>query len=256
MPITSDLKLALDRAQFWRACGIGEPLDWQKRALSSEARMQLYNCARQTGKSQVAAVLAVWTVLYKPNTLVLMVSRTLDHSGELFKLAMRAYNNVGREQVSAASETALSLTLSNGSRIVARPAANEGSARGYTADLLIVDEASRVSDDLYAASTPVLARTGGRIVALSTPFGARGWWYEAWRAHEEPWDRYRVTADDLPEEWYQPNKTEYLAGEKRRVGQWWHRQEFYAEFLDPVDQFFSTELIESMISSEVEPLRL
>ena len=32
---------------------------------------------------------------------------------------------------------------------------------------------------------------GGRLVALSTPFGTRGWWYQAWRS-EEAWQRYEV----------------------------------------------------------------
>jgi hypothetical protein len=87
--LRDDLRLALDRGAFWCAAGIGEPLPWQERALVSEAPMQLYNCARQSGKSQVAAVLAVHKVLYTPETLVLMVSRTLDHSGELFKRALK-----------------------------------------------------------------------------------------------------------------------------------------------------------------------
>ncbi len=117
-----ELRLGLDRLAFWREAGIGEPLPWQERALASSDPMQLYLCARQSGKSQVAAALAVHTVLYSPGSLVLMVSRTLDHSGELFKRALKIFRDVGRP-VQATSETALSLALENGSRIVGRPGA-------------------------------------------------------------------------------------------------------------------------------------
>lgn len=49
--------------------------------------------------------------------------------------------------------------------------------RGYSAAALIVlDEAARVPDDLYSAVTPTLATSGGRIIAMSTLFGRRGWW--------------------------------------------------------------------------------
>jgi len=248
--LEADLRLALDRVAFWREAGIGEPLPWQERALVSEAPMQLYNCARQSGKSQVAAALAVHKALYTPETLVLVVSRTLDHSGELFKRALKIYRDVGRP-IQATSETALSLMLENGSRIVARPGASDVSVRGYTADLLLVDEAARVSNDLYVSATPILARTGGRIVALSTPFGSRGWWYEEWRS-EEGWDRYRITADDLPEDWYKPDKATFLSRERRRLGEWWFRQEFYAEFLEGQTQGFRREDIEAAFSEELE----
>jgi len=248
--LEADLRLALDRVAFWREADIGEPLPWQERALVSEAPMQLYNCARQSGKSQVAAALAVHKVLYTPEALVLMVSRTLDHSGELFKRALKIYRDVGRP-VEATSETALSLTLENGSRIVARPGASDVSVRSYTADLLLIDEAARVANDLYVSATPILARTGGRIVALSSPFGNRGWFYEEWRSNE-PWDRYRITADDLPEDWYKPDKATFLSRERRRLGEWWFRQEFYAEFLEGQTQGFRREDIEAAFSEELE----
>jgi hypothetical protein len=248
--LLDDLELALDRVAFWEAAGIGEPLPWQERALVSEAPMQLYNCARQSGKSLVAAALAVHKVLYTPDTLVLMVSRTLDHSGELFKRALKLYRDVGRP-LRATSETALSLALENGSRIVARPGASDVSVRSYTADLLLIDEAARVSDELYVSATPILARTGGRVIALSTPFGTRGWWYEAWHS-DEGWERYRVTADDLPDDWYKPSKATFLAREKRRMGEWWHRQEYYAEFMDAQSQLFTREDVQSMFDADIE----
>lgn len=63
--------------------------------------------------------------------------------------------------------------------------------------LLLADEASRIPDALYHAVTPMLAVSGGRLIALSTPYGQRGWWHEAWTAGEG-WERIKITARDCP----------------------------------------------------------
>jgi hypothetical protein len=72
--------------------------------------------------------------------------------------------------------------LTNGSRIVSLPAGEE-TIRGFSAvSLLVIDEAARVSDDLYFAVRPMLATSGGSLVALSTPLGQRGFFFEAWES--------------------------------------------------------------------------
>ena len=58
-------------------------------------------------------------------------------------------------------------------------------------DLLILDEASRVPDDLYRSVRPMLAVSRGRLLALSTPFGQRGWFYEEWIG-AGPWQRIHI----------------------------------------------------------------
>ena len=59
----------------------------------------------------------------------------------------------------------MSLALPNGSRIVGLPG-NEATVRGFSAvSLLLVDEAARVSDDLYLAIRPMLAVSDGDAVA-------------------------------------------------------------------------------------------
>jgi hypothetical protein len=110
--------------------------------------------------------------------LVLLLSPTLRQSGELFKdKVRRLYNALGRP-VRCVQETQLTMELTNGSRIVALPG-EEGTIRGYSGVLLLVcDEAARIPDALYFSVRPMLAVSGGLLVALSTPFGRRGWFYE------------------------------------------------------------------------------
>lgn len=100
---------------------------------------------------------------------------------------------LGDATVDLPTDNALSLETATGSRIVSLPG-NEGTVRGFSGvHLLIVDEASRVPDALYRAIRPMLATASGRLVTLSTPFGKRGWWHEAWRS-EDDWERYEVPA--------------------------------------------------------------
>ena len=198
MGVATDLALALDPVQLASATLGMDPDPWQRRVLRSTAPRILLNASRQSGKSTTVGILATHTALYEADSLVLLLSPTLRQSAELFKKCLAVYRTV-QPPVPSESETALTLTLENGSRIVSLPG-QEANVRGYSGvRLLIVDEASRVPNDLYASARPMLAVSGGRLLALSTPFGTRGWWYEAWVSGDsEPWERYEVPATQVP----------------------------------------------------------
>jgi hypothetical protein len=195
----------------------------------------------------MAAVLAVWTALYHSGALVLLLSPSLRQSAELFKRCLGIYRAVSRP-IGAESESALYLTLDNRSRIVSLPG-KDATVRGFSGvDLLVIDEAARVPDELYLAVRPMLAVSSGRLIALSTPFGRRGWWYEAWRA-EETWERYEVPASACPR--IPPT---FLEEERRTLGAWWYGQEYCCEFVEALGSVFSTVSIEGAFTSEVTPL--
>jgi hypothetical protein len=243
-----DLALALDRAAFAEHLGV-VPDDWQARLLRSDSKRVLLNCCRQSGKSTMAALLAVHTALYEPGSLTLLLSPTLRQSQELFKKCLAFYREAGRP-VGASSETALTLTLESGSRIVSLPG-QEHTVRGYSGvALLAIDEAARVPEDLYASVRPMLAVSAGRLLALSTPFGTRGWWYEAWRG-PEPWGRYEIPATQCPR-----ISPRFLEEERRTLGPWWYEQEYECKFLDAETQAFRREDIDRTFSEEVQPWRL
>jgi hypothetical protein len=238
-----DLAVALDPTLLMRLLGI-EPDPWQAEVLRSTSQRILLNCCRQSGKSTVTSVLAMHTALYQPGALVLLLSPTLRQSQELFRKCLSVYRLVASD-VPPESETRLTLELGNGSRIVSLPG-KESTVRGFSGvTLLVVDEAARVPDELYYSVRPMLAVSNGRLVALSTPFGTRGWWYEAWRS-SEPWERYTITAEQCPR-----ISPEFLAEERRTLGEWWFRQEYLCEFLDAQTQAFSRDMIDRAFS-EVE----
>jgi hypothetical protein len=242
--LAQDLLLGLDPVEMARAGGL-DPDRWQVRFLRSLAPRVLLNCSRQAGKSTMAATLAVHTVLYQPSSLVLLLSPSLRQSQELFKKALAAYRQMDGP-VPSRTESALRLELENGSRIVSLPG-KQDTVRGFSGvRLLVVDEASRVPGDLYFSIRPMLAVSGGRLLALSTPFGTRGWWYEAWRS-TEPWERYEVPATQCPR-----ITRAFLEEEKRAMGEWWFAQEYECQFLDAETQPFGREDIERAFEEEVE----
>jgi hypothetical protein len=89
---------------------------------------------------------------------------------------------------------------------------------------------------------------GGRLIALSTPAGKRGWFYDAWTGAEN-WARVRVTAEDCPR-----ISKEFLAEELRELGKQRFTEEYGLEFLDPDESVFSTAIIDQAFSNEVKPL--
>src|SRR5262249_4402408 len=135
-----------------------------------------------------------------------------------------------------------------GSRVIGLPA-SDGTVRGYSAvSLLIMDEASRVPDALYRAVRPMLAVSRGRLVAMTTPFGKRGWFFEEWESKSR-WERIQVTADQCGR-----IDPAFLAEERQALGPRWFRQEYGCSFEDVVDAVFAYADIEAALAGPVAPL--
>jgi Terminase large subunit, T4likevirus-type, N-terminal len=244
--LRDDLRLALDRVRFARDLGV-EPDDWQRDLLRSTSDRVLLNCSRQSGKSTMAAVIALHRALYHPGSLILCLAPALRQSQELFGKIAGFYRDLGRP-VPPKGERKLSLELENSSRIITLPG-TEKTIRGFSgAALLIVDEAARVDDTLYYAIRPMLAVSGGRLMMLSTPYGKRGVFYEEW-SEGEGWERYEIPATECPR-----ISEEFLEEERRALPTRIYRQEYFNSFEETDDQMFSFEDVQAAMSDEVTPL--
>jgi hypothetical protein len=216
------LALLLDPTHILRAQGMAAD-PWQHDLLLAQEPYLLLNCSRQAGKSTTVAALAMHQLLVKRRALVLLVAPSERQSQELFRKVMNAYQALG-QPVPAVKANQHELELETGSRLVALPA-REGTVRSYSGvDLLIVDEASRVPDDLYRSVRPMLAVSRGRLVALSTPFGQRGWFYHEWIG-QGPWRRIHIPWTECPR-----ITPEFIADEVRSLGQAWVDQEYCGLF--------------------------
>jgi len=125
------------------------------------------------GKSTAAGVLALHEALVSPGALVLILAPAERQAKELFSKVATAYQFLGHI-IPADSYRRMGMELANGSRIKALPG-SERTIRGFSGvDLLLVDEASRVTDELYYAVRPMLAVSGGHLMMLTTPYGGVG----------------------------------------------------------------------------------
>jgi len=244
--LRDDLRLALDRSAFARALGL-DPDPWQEDLLGSSSDRVLLNCSRQSGKSTISAIIALHRALYHPGSLVLALAPALRQSQELFGKVAGFYRDLGRP-VAPRGERKLSLELDNDSRIITLPG-SEKTIRGFSGvSLLVVDEAARVDDQLYFATRPMLAVSGGALMLLSTPYGKRGIFFEEWTGGHG-WDRYKVPARECPR-----ISEEFLEEERRALPSWVYRQEYETSFEETEDQVFTAEMIDGAISPDVTPL--
>jgi hypothetical protein len=230
------------------AAHAGFTLDaWQRNVLLSNAHQIILLVTRQGGKSTVSSIRALHRALYTPSSLVLLLAPSYRQSKELFRKVKDALAALPFP-APLASESALELEFTNGSRIVALPG-KEQTVRGFSGvSLLIVDEASRVPDELYQAVRPMLAVSGGDIVLLSTPFGKRGFFFHEWAEGGARWHRTKVTARDctrIPRVW--------LEEERMQIGDFWFEQEYLCEFKDDVSAVFRYEDIQNAIVDTIEP---
>jgi Terminase large subunit, T4likevirus-type, N-terminal len=223
------------------------PDAWQREVLQSKQSRLLMLATRQAGKSTVAAALALHTALVKPCSPVLILSPSTRQSGELFRKVLDLFNGLGRP-MAVVAESALRVEFANRSRVLSLPS-TEATVRCFSGvSLLVIDEAARVPDALYFAVRPMLAVSKGRMVALSTPFGKRGWFHDEWHS-EGAWQRVKITASQCSR--IEPS---FLQEERRSLGERWYRQEYECSFEDVVDSVFAYSDIQAALSDDVKPL--
>ena len=217
------LSFALDPCRIMDA--MGKPADpWQRQVLMTN-RSFILNCTRQSGKSTVAGTLAAHKAVFKPESLTVIVSKSQRQAGETFRKALNAYYAMGAP-VEMRNLSTLYLELENDSRIISLPG-KEGTIRGYSAvDLLLIDEASRVPEDIYKAVRPMLAISKGQLGIMSTPLGARGFFWKEWVDDQNDFLKIKVSADDCPR-FDEP----FLKAELRSLGESMFRQEYYNSFV-------------------------
>lgn len=225
-----------------------QPDQRQMAVLRSTARRGILNCTRQWGKSTLGAAMAAHRVWTRAGSLVLIASRTERQSNELLMKASGMLGRLGLPQHRSWSSKA-PLLLPNGSRIVALPGV-EASIRSYSAvSLLLIDEASRVEEEMYMALRPMLAVSNGDLWLLSTPWGKSGFFYEAWEHGGDEWFRMSVPATECPR-----IPKEFLEEERRAMGATWFDQEYCCGFVDNGTSVFARDVVEAALDDSVEPL--
>jgi hypothetical protein len=243
--LAADFRRALDPIAIAADLGI-TPDPWQRELLDDPPKRVLMNCGRQVGKSTISALVALHAAIYEAPALVLLVSPSLRQSVELYR-KLHGYWELLPGHPKATYETLSRLELANGSRILSLPG-SERTVRGLAAvDLIILDEAARVEDALLAAIRPMMATSGGRLFALTTPAGRQGWFYEQW-LHGVGWHRVQVKSTECSR-----ITPEFLEEERRTLGPMIFSQEYECVFHDATTAVFLTALVENAFVSDFQP---
>ena len=242
---------ACDPVQVFTRSGL-TPDKWQASVLRNRARRVLLLASRQSGKTQTTAAAAVWEALFAPS-LTLLFSPSLRQSSELLRRVKSLYAPF-ETGFPIRRESVLMMELQNGSRILSLPA-DEATTRGYAAaNLVVIDEAARVSEELYYSVRPMLATTRGRLVVLSTPNGKRGWFYDEF-TKGTGWEKTKIPASLCPR-----ISPAHLQEERETLGETYFKQEYECEFLevesvrDLASAPFSADVLDRIFSTDVKPL--
>jgi hypothetical protein len=245
--ICQDLIRALDPVEFSRYIGI-IPDDWQAEVLRYEGKRLLLNCSRQSGKSTTTATKALHTGIYRPKSLILLVSPSLRQSQELFRKVKEGYEVMETRPI-LLEDNRLSMVLENGSRIISLPS-NQATVRGFSGvNLILEDESAQVDDEFYKAIMPMLIINNGTFIAMTTPYGKRGHFFHEWQDGGEDWKRIEIPATKCPR-----ISPEELERQRRSLGSMFFRQEFCCEFVETVDTIFNYDTVREAFDDNVKPL--
>ncbi len=235
-----------DIATFAAQC-TGVPLWPHQLALAtSTARVRCVASGRQSGKTFALAMMATHAGFAEPGRHVLIISAGDEASKDLLAQCSELTQApiLAGSVVDAQSH---SITLSNGSTIRSVPA-SEKAIRGKAVDILLVDEACYVSEEVWAACRyTVIARPGSKIIMSSTPYGRKDRFFSlAYRAGLRGEDGYASfhwpsTASPLVD-------AELLAMWAASSADREFRREVLAEWTDSAGQYFTDDEIEAALS--------
>lgn len=220
---------------------------WQSLMARSETLYQLANIHRQGGKDLWAAVKALHKAISVLGSLSVIAAPTLRQASESVRVVRSLLSALRLPDV--ARNTALTVELANGSRILALPGTM--TVRGYTAHLVIVNEAAFVDDALIDALRPMVSTTSGELVMMSTPHGRRGAFFDAWENGGDAWERTEVPATACPR-----ISPEFLAAERAAVHPLVYAAEWECQFTDLTSSFFTAADVARIFDTDVPSLEL
>jgi hypothetical protein len=216
------------------------PDDWQAALLDAGPGEDLMVAGRQSGKSTACAWLCAHTLVHNPGEVVVVGAPSLRQSSEMTRKVREVLETAGEKLLVS---NAFSLETRNRARLVAVPGGEEGTAaRGFTATMLVFDEAAYISDAVLQALRPMVAtRPKARIVAIGSAGAASGWFYEQWASPAPHTRKHSITASMIAR-----IDPAFLAREKAILGERRFRQEFFNEFAVNGASPFSAEAIERL----------
>jgi len=231
---------------------------WQNKFLD-EAGHKILVSGRQTGKSTITARDAAEFAINNKETTTLIISRTERQAQELLNKTLNFIHEIEIEKeenyIAKGKDkpTMSRIRLKNKSEILSLPTGMAGEGiRGFTIHRLIADEAQLITQEVFAAVTPMLLTTGGKMILLGTPQGKTGYFYDCYLNKFKQFTVFHVNtveainnrelSEDWPH-WKRDAALNHIAQERERMSAKEFAQEYEGQFVEDLNSFFSDELI-------------
>ena len=242
-----------------------EPFWCQQQVLRDKSRFRHVNKSRQIGFTTTFAIEAVHSFIYKPQAEIIVLSKSEKEAKKFLDKFYIAYDSVSEDMglKPLAKQNTLNAESATGSTIQVLTS-SKGAGRSFTCTDFYMDEVAHTTfgDDIYQASMPTIATTGGRVTLFSSPKGRAGIFAEIGKNLED-----QGFSGHIYEWWfspvYNPNYEEFLQShlnfdhrtknrliDEAKQGSWYTMmrskysdmawgQEFEASYDSDVDTVFS-----------------
>jgi len=222
-----------------------KPFPYQKALLEDSSKRLVACMGRQSGKTTTIALRAIHFAYTNPGATVLITAPSLRQSMIMFDRISMLIFSTSTLKNHVIRSTRTIIQLDNRSQIIALPC-SEYFLRGYTAQMIICDEASFMPEELITnVLFPMISTTDGYAIMLSTPWGRDHFFY---RAFMDPnYSVHRVKSSECP-----LIKPEFLEEMRRNMTDQAFRMEYMAEFVEAASAYFTQDLIRGCVDPTLE----
>lgn len=212
-----------------------DPYPYQRNMIKSfvDNRYTIVTTARQAGKSTTTCGFILWYIIFHADKTVALLANKGETAREILGRVQLAYQHLPKWLQQGVKEwNKGSFVLENNSRVIAS-ATSASAIRGYTINLLFIDEAAHIEnwEEFFTSVYPTISSgTDSKIILVSTPNGLNHF-YSTWINAREDRNGYNpilVNWRDVPgrdDKW----KQETLAGMNFDIEKF--NQEMECEFL-------------------------
>ena len=175
-----------DPVAFARAFCKFWPHWYQVKILRDRSKNISIRMGRQMGKTAAIAILALWYAFTRPDAktpqerVTIVIIAPSQRQSKIMYNQIREYIHANPILESSVTKSTLeTIQLDNNSSIHNFPVGDSAEkVRGFSINLLIVDEAAYIKQRIYTAILPSLASTNGNLILIGTPATRTGLFYQ------------------------------------------------------------------------------
>ena len=231
------------------------PYQYDILELAKKEKFILLLLPRQSGKSTIIAVYAIWVGIFQANRSICIVSNREGSAKTILRRMKKVYEGLPEFLKPGVIEWAkTSVEFDNGTSIICGPT-TEDSLSGESASILICDEFAKVRPNIarefWSANYPIIS-TGGKCIVISTPKGIGNLFHQLWvdaKSRKNEFVPYQVNWWDVP-----GRDEEWAKKERANLGNRAFEQEHGLKFLGSSGTLIEGDILEKIAVSYKDPI--